>query len=149
MLAELSRTKLLLLLCGAFFSAPTLAADRAEMIDFFLEFEEVEEYATESIDKLRDELIASDKKITLRNFPEHFGALFEDYRDALIDANREAYAVYSDEEIKQLYDFYRSDFGTWYLQEVEAFGPRVRELMQDASKTLQAGVAERRRNIRK
>lgn len=122
--------------------------DREAMIEYFLEIEEIDEHATEVVERMRDRMIASDKKLTLRKFPALYGDLFEDYREAYIAAVAEVYAIYSDEEIKNLYDFYHSDFGKWYQREEDAFGPRLEELLEVPGKELSNAIAKRRRKGR-
>ena len=119
------------------------------MVQYFLEYEDIETRATQIMEGLRDELVASDKKITNANFNEIFGTVFEDYRDAYIDSNEKAYSVYSDEEITQLFDFYTSDFGEWYRLQEEEFGPRVREHMEEAREVLSVGIDNGFRKKRK
>ena len=131
------------------FSQAGFAADRDEMVRYFIELEDIESVADKMIVKMRDELIGSDKKITNANFAETYGDLFEDYRDAYITANIRACDVYSDQQINDLYEFYQSDFGKWYRQEETAFGPRLRELMDGANKVLRSGVAGKRNGKRK
>lgn len=130
-------------------SANAKALDRQEMIDYFLELEEIETVATNIMESLRDELVASDKKITNANFDQLYGDVFEDYREAYIQANTKAYEVYTDEQIVDLYNFYESDFGRWYRQEERDFGPRVRANMKDATEALKNGIASQRRKKRK
>jgi hypothetical protein len=141
--------KSLSLLILFLFPLSSLAQSREEMIQYFLEFEDVETRATDIMEGLRDELVASDKKITNANFIEIFGTVFEDYRDAYIIANEKAYSVYSDQEIKQLYDFYTSDFGQWYRLQEEEFGPRVREHMEEPREMLSVGISNGFRKKRK
>lgn len=141
------RTSILIILL--ILASNSLAADRAQMIEYFIALENVETQATEIIEKLQDELVGSDKHITHANFSETFGEIFEDYRDAYIEANAKAYDVYSDAQIQDLYDFYQSDFGKWYRQEEENYGPRVRDLMKNATETWQQGIIDKRQSKKK
>lgn len=141
--------KKIVLLFMLAFAANAQAMDRDEMIQYFLDYEDVESISTDVVEKLRFELIASDKKITNANFEEIFGTIFEDYREAYIEANAKAYEVYSDEELKALYDFYESDFGDWYRQAEKDFGPNVRKNMEEAREALSIGISNARRKKRK
>jgi len=125
------------------------ATDRSEMIAFFIQLENVEDRADQIVEDLKDELIKSDKNITDSNFDRTFGEDFEDYREAYITANEDAYGVYSDSQIKQLYDFYKSPFGEWYRQEEKAFGPRVNENMKEANQILRAEILSKRNKGKK
>ena len=125
------------------------AADRNEMIQFFIEFEKVEARADEIVEDLKDKLIRSDKNITDSNFDRHFGEIFEEYRAAYIKSNENAYGVYSDMQIKELYEFYKSPFSEWLRQEEKAFGPRVEKYMTEAGQVLRAGIVSERQKSKK
>lgn len=142
-------SKLTLALLLSLAALPLKAQDRAAMIQYFIELEEVELRATEIIEAMRDEMIADNRKLTIANFGDTYGSIFEDYRDAYIDATEQAYAVYSDQQISELYEFYRSDFGQWYRLQQTEFGPRIEELMQPARQTLRRAIVEARKNKRR
>lgn len=141
-------TRCLFIFSILFLSLNSYALEREEMIEYFLDYEEIETLATDVMDDLKNQLIASDKKITNANFDEIYRDVFEDYRESYISANAKAYEVYSDQELQALYDFYQSDFGDWYRQAEKDFGPRVRENMSDATDTLQIAISQLRRKKR-
>lgn len=127
----------------------SIAVERSEMIQFFIELEEVEARADEIVEELKHNLIRSDKKITDSNFERDFGDIFEHYREAYITANENAYSAYSDEQIKELYDFYKSPFSEWLRQQEEVFGSRVNDYMDEAGQVLRAGIQSKLQNGKK
>ena len=109
----------------SFLATNAFAYDRAEDEDALLVLLDIEFLTNSNIDVFRSEAIRMYPSLTEKNIDEIFLNEFKLARKLTFQAYKQSFSVFNDKELKDLVNFYNTEFGKWYIKNFKIFNQSV------------------------
>ena len=132
---DMSHIRILCLILS-FFIVDANAFDRAQNEAAILKHLEIENITNSAIEQYRNEAVRLYPSISSENVDEKFSDVFKLGREQIFNAYKQSLVAFTDEELSELIEFYKTDFGKWYLNNFQKFNNTAIENMNNATKKL-------------
>ncbi len=139
---DMSQFKVLCLLLS-FFVVNANASEREKNEQEILKYLDIAQIANSAIKQYRNEAVRIYPNISDTNVDENFSEVFSSGRKLIFNAYKNSLSEFTDEELVDLIELYKSDFGKWYITNFQNFNNKAMENMNNATKKLNDAYIQR------
>jgi len=102
-------------------NSSAIASERKESELFLYKVMGIEHVVDLSIQDWKDSAVAMTPKLTNDIIENEYNDIFEDTKHQLRERYLISFKIYSDDELKKIVDFYKTDFGKWYSKKTKSY----------------------------
>lgn len=102
-------------------NSSAIASERKESELFLYKAMGIEHAVELSIQDWKDSAVAMALNLTDDIIENEYNDIFEDTKHKIRERYLESFKIYSDDELKKIVDFYKTDFGKWYSKKTKSY----------------------------
>lgn len=102
-------------------NSSAIASERKESELFLYQAMGIEHAVELSIQDWKDSAVAMTPKLTDDIIENEYNDIFEDAKHKIRERYLKSFKIYSDDDLKKVVDFHKTDFGKWYSKKTKSY----------------------------